>query len=190
MPGVQVQQPAAVYATREPENQKKQYDNIRHFVVSHPSMNLIEVSILEETNKPFPKFFAIIMFVPGKPDNTKQSGRTYAMNEKKFIKYSIEELFEIAYALEEAAAVGQSQYIKFADTSKFKGGEKQVKKVSVTAVNNGGQSKVYLNYKDDTASIATTFTKYAAIGFAGQIKAIASEAQIMYSKMLANRGQQ
>lgn len=163
--------------------QQKQFNNERLMVLSHTSMNLIEITILKETNKQFPKVFALIMFVPGKEDNTKQSGRTYVMEQKEFIKFSIDELFQLAYALEEAATTGRCDFIKFADTSKFSGGDKNIKSVSVSAVNNAQKVKVYINYKSDTANIATTFTKWSAIGFAGQIRAIANRAQLIESNM-------
>lgn len=163
--------------------QDQQFNNERLMVLPHPSMNLIEITTLKETNKQFPKVFALLMFVPGKEDNTKQSGRTYVMEQKEFIKFSIDELFQLAYALEEAAATGSCDFVKFADTSKFSGGNKKIKTVSVSAVNNMQKVKIYINYKSDTANIATTFTKWAAIGFAGQIRALANEAQLVESKM-------
>ena len=167
---------------------QKSFDNKRLMVLSHPSMNLIEITILKELNKQFPKVFAILMFVPGKEDASKQSGRTYTMDRKEFIKFSIEELFQLAYALEEAAVTGSCDFLKFADTSKYKGGERNVKQVSVNAINNGGKVKVYINYKSNNIAISTTFTKWAAIGFAGQIKTIATEAELISAKMKANRG--
>ena len=174
----------------QPQTNKQAYDNERLFVLSHPSMNLIEITVLRELNKQFPKFFALLMFVPGKPDNSKQSGRTYVMDKKEFIKFSIAELFQLAYALEEAAVAGTSDFIKFADTSKFKGGEQVVKKVTVNAVNNGGKIKVYVNYVNNTsgANIATTFSKWDAIGFANEIRAIAERVTIMQAKFKADNG--
>ena len=183
-------QPAAASTPNVPTpgtqgQQSQQFNNERLMVLSHPSMNLIEITILKETNKQFPKVFALLMFVPGREDNTKQSGRTYVMEQKEFIKFSIDELFQLAYALEEAAATGSCDFIKFADTSKFSGGNKKVKTVSISAVNNAQRVKIYINYKSDNANIATTFTKWSAIGFAGQIRALATEAQLVESKMKA-----
>jgi len=163
----------------------QQYDNERLLVLSHPSMNLIEITVLKENNKQFPKVFALLMFCPGKEDNSKQSGRTYTMDKKEFIKFSVEELFQLAHAIEEAAITGSCDFVKFADTSKYKGGDRNVKQVSVSAVNNSGKVKIYINYKSSNINVATTFTKWAAIGFSGQIKAIANSAQIVESKMKA-----
>ena len=172
-------------APAQTANTQSKYNNERLLVLSHPSMNLIEFTVNRELNKQFPKVFAFIMFVPGKEDSTKQSGRTYLMDKKEYIKFSIEELFQLSYALEEAAITGTSDFIKFADSSKFKGGAKAVKKVTVSAINNGGRVKVYINYNSSGASIATTFTKWSAIGFAKQIETIAREAQLIESRFKA-----
>ena len=178
----------AAGAPNQPQaaNTQSKYNNERLLVLSHPSMNLIEITINKELNKQFPKVFAFIMFVPGKEDNTKQSGRTYLMDKKEYIKFSIEELFQLSYALEEAAVTGASDFIKFADSSKFKGGAKAVKKVTVSAINNSGRIKVYINYNSSNANIATTFTKWSAIGFAKQIETIAREAQLIESRFKAS----
>ena len=166
--------------------EQRKFDNERLMVLSHPSMNLIEITVLRELNKQFPKHFALLMFVPGKEDHSKQSGRTYLMDNKQHIKFSIEELFQLAYALEEAAVTGSCDFLKFADTSKYKGGARNVKQVSVNAINNGGKVKIYINYKSNDITISTTFTKWAAIGFAGQIKALANEATVAFAKFKAN----
>jgi len=175
--------------TAAPQSNAQGYDNERLFVLSHPSMNLIEITVLRELNKQFPKFFALLMFVPGKPDNSKQSGRTYVMDKKEFIKFSIAELFQLAYALEEAAIAGASDFIKFADTSKFKGGESQIKKVTVSATNNSGKVKIYVNYVNNStnANIATTFTKWDAIGFANEIRSVAEKAACMEAEFKAKK---
>lgn len=170
-----------------PTDQKK-FDNERLMVLSHPSMNLIEITVLKELNKQFPKYFALLMFVPGKEDHSKQSGRTYIMDNKQHIKFSIEELFQLAYALEESAVTGSCDFLKFADTSKYKGGAKNVKQVSVNAINNGGKVKIYINYKSNGITVSTTFTKWAAIGFAGQIKALANEATVQFAQMKTLNG--
>jgi len=187
-PNIPIPNTAPVAGTQSQQSEQTR-NNKRLFVLSHPSMNLIEVTVLRELNKQFPKFFALLMFVPGKPDNSKQSGRTYVMDKKEHIKFSISELFQLAHALEEAAIAGTSDFIKFADTSKFKGGESQIKKVTISATNNGGKVKVYINYTNNSnnANIATTFTKWDAIGFANQIRSIAEKATVLEAEFKVNR---
>jgi hypothetical protein len=121
--------------------------NLYHLgVYSYPTTSLFEITTLQDLSSKFPKVFALLMFVPGKPDNTKQSGRTYDTTLKSHIKFSINEVFELSYALEEAAMTGQCDYLKFADSSKFTGGERNIKKVSVGTQSTTKGIKKFLNY--------------------------------------------
>lgn len=151
-------------------------------IYSFPTTSLFEISTYQDISTTFPKVLAILMFVPGKPDPSKQSNRTYDMGQKQHIKFSIEELFQLSYALEEAAATGQCQYLKFADTSKFKGGEKNIKKVSVNASTTDRGTKVFLNYEGGGTKITIPMDKYAAIGLSKEIYTLADSA----SRVLSN----
>ena len=159
-------------------------------VLSFPSSSLMEISAVKDESRTYPRYFAIIMFVPGQPDPTKSSGRTYDMNKRSNIKFDIRELFELAYALEEAAATGQTQYVKFADTSKFSGGgQANIKKVTVNASNSTNGLKIFLNYEGDGIRVSIPMGKYDAIGLARQIETLAKDIQTEFQRAKATRPQ-
>lgn len=160
-------------------------------VLSFPSTSLMEISAVKDESRTYPRYFAIIMFAPGQADPTKSSGRTYNMNQRSNIKFDIRELFELAYALEEAAATGQTQYVKFADTSKFNGsGQSNIKKVTVNVSNSTNGLKVFLNYEGDGIRVSIPLGKYDAIGLAKQIETLARDAQIEWQRAKSRRPQQ
>ncbi len=151
-------------------------------VYSHPSTNLIEITVAMEKNKKFPKALALISFTPGVPDNTKQSNRTYDTSKRETIKFSVEELFSLAQAIQYAAMAGQCDYNKFADSSKFAGNSSQkvIKQVTVGSAN----GKIYLNYKGQ-GKVSTGFDKWAAIGFAQCLTNMANEIHSVWMKSRA-----
>ena len=156
-------------------------------ILSHAGTSLFEAITYNDVSSNFPKTIAILMFVPGRPDNSKQSGRTYNMDEKKYIKFSISELFQLSYALEEAAATGFSDFMKFADSSKFNNAaEKVVKKVNVSAMQGDRGLKIFMTYEGNGQKITITMTKYDAIGLSKRLLALANKAEIFMQTSKAN----
>ncbi len=146
--------------------------------VNFPSTQLFEATGFIDTGKQFPTANAFLMFVPGIPDGSKQSGRTYNQEAKETMKVSVRDLFGLAEALNYAATYGQCDYIVFTDSSKFSGtaqGQGQTKQVSVgTAVGNNGKPKIFLNYKG-SGKVTIALDRWHAVGLAKQLEALANE---------------
>jgi len=136
---------------------------------------------LVDTSKDFATANAFLMFVPGVPDTSKQSGRTYNQGAKEIMKINIRDLYALAEALQFAGFYGQSpDFTIFTDSSKFAGtaqGAGQTKQISVgTAMGNNGKAKIFLNYKGQ-GKVTLALEKWHAIGLAGQLKSLADETQ-------------
>ncbi len=146
--------------------------------VNFPSTQLIELTGFVDTGKQFPSANAFLMAVPGVPDSTKQSGRTYNQDAKETMKIGIRDMYALSEALMYAAVYGQCDFTIFTDSSKFAGtaqGQGQTKQCSVgTAVGNNGKPKIFLNYKG-AGKVTIAMEKWQAIGFAKQIEALANE---------------
>jgi hypothetical protein len=147
--------------------------------VNFPATQLFEATGFIDTGKQFPTANAFLMFVPGVPDSSKQSGRTYNQTQKEIMKISVRDLYALSEALNFAGLYGQSpDFTVFTDSSKFSGtaqGAGQTKQVSVgTAVGNNGKPKIFLNYKGAN-KITIALEKFHAIGLAGQLKTLADE---------------
>ena len=147
--------------------------------VNFPATQLFEATGFIDIGKQFPTANAFLMFIPGIPDQSKQSGRTYDQSKKEIMKISVRDLYALSEALKFAAVYGQSpDFVIFTDSSKFAGtaqGQGQTKQVSVgTAIGNNGKPKIFLNYKG-AGKITLALEKWHAIGLAGQIKTLADE---------------
>jgi len=147
--------------------------------VNFPATQLFEATGFVDISKQFPTANAFLMFVPGIPDQSKQSGRTYDQSKKEIMKINIRDLYALAEALNFAAVYGQSpDFVVFTDSSKFAGtaqGQGQTKQVSVgTAMGNNGKIKIFLNYKGQN-KVTLALEKWHAIGLAGQLKTLADE---------------
>ena len=151
--------------------------------VNFPATQLFEATGFIDKSKQFPTANAFLMFVPGVPDGSKQSGRTYNQANKETMKINARDLYALASALDYAATYGQCDFTVFTDSSKFPGteqGQGQTKQVSVgTATGRNGKPKIFLNYKG-AAKITLALEKWHAVGLAGQLKELAN--QIMVSK--------
>jgi len=147
--------------------------------VNFPATQLFEATGFVDTAKQFATANAFLMFVPGVPDNSKQSGRTYNQEAKEIMKIGVRDLYALAEALNYAGMYGQApDFTVFTDSSKFAGtaqGAGQTKQVSVgTAIGNNGKPKIFLNYKGQN-KITLALEKWHAIGLAGQLKTLADE---------------
>jgi len=146
--------------------------------VNFPSTQLFEATGFIDTSKQFPTANAFMMFVPGVPDQSKMSGRTYDQSHKETMKISVRDLFGLAESLKYAATYGQCDFVIFTDSSKFAGtaqGQGQTKQISVgTAVGNNGKPKIFLNYKGAN-KITIALEKWHAVGLAEQLNTLASE---------------
>ncbi len=156
--------------------------------VNFPSTQLFESTGFVDVGKQFPTANAFLMFVPGIPDSTKQSGRSYNQEAKETMKVSARDLFGLAEALNYAATYGQSDFIVFTDSSKFSGttqGQGITKQVSVgTAIGNNGKPRIFLNYKG-RGKITIAMERWHAVGLAKQLEVLANE--IMIAKFTKER---
>ncbi len=146
--------------------------------INFPSTQLFEGTGFVDTSKQFPTANAFLMFVPGVPDQSKMSGRTYNQEAKETMKVGIRDLFGLAEALNYAATYGQCDFVVFTDSSKFSGtaqGQGQTKQVSVgTAVGNNGKPKIFLNFKGAN-KVTIAMERWHAVGLAKQLEALANE---------------
>ena len=146
--------------------------------VNFPSTQLIELTGFVDTSKQFPTANAFLMAVPGVPDSTKQSGRTYNQDAKETMKIGVRDMYALAEALNYAALYGQCDFVVFTDSSKFAGtaqGQGQTKQVSIgTAMGNNGKLKIFLNFKG-REKVTIAMEKWNALGFAKQIEHLADE---------------
>jgi len=146
--------------------------------VNFPATQLFEATGFIDTAKQFPTANAFLMFVPGIPDQSKQSGRTYDQGQKEVMKVSVRDLYALAEALKYAGIYGQCDFVVFTDSSKFAGtaqGQGQTKQISVgTAIGNNGKPKIFLNYKG-SKKITLALEKWHAIGLAEQLRTLADD---------------
>lgn len=150
--------------------------------VNFPATQLFEATGFIDESKEFPTANAFLMFVPGVPDQSKMSGRTYNQEAREIMKVSNRDLYALADALQYAATYGQCDFTVFTDSSKFSGtaqGAGQTKQVAVgTAQGNNGKIKIFLNYKGH-GKITLALEKWHAVGLAGQLKQLADSTQAM-----------
>ena len=150
--------------------------------VNFPATQLFEATGFVDEAKEFPTANSFLMFVPGVPDSTKQSGRTYNQDKREIMKINVRDLYALSDALHYAATYGQCDFSVFTDSSKFAGtaqGQGQTKQVSVgTAMGNNGKLKIFLNY-NGASKISLALEKWHAVGLAGQLKQLADSTQEM-----------
>ena len=173
------QAPQTVASTTSPTDVQTQTYSIEIAGrVNFPSTQLFEATGFVDTSKQFATANAFLMFVPGVPDGSKQSGRTYNQEAKETMKVSVRDLFGLAEALNYAAIYGQSDFVVFTDSSKFAGtqqGQGQTKQVSIgTAIGNNGKPKIFLNYKG-VNKVTIVLERHHAIGLGKQLETLADE---------------
>lgn len=148
--------------------------------VNFPATQLFEATGFIDESKEFPTANSFLMFVPGVPDASKQSGRTYNQDAREIMKINVRDLYALSDALHYAATYGQCDFTVFTDSSKFSGtaqGQGQTKQVSVgTAMGNNGKLKIFLNY-NGSGKITLALEKWHAVGLAGQLKSLADQTQ-------------
>ena len=149
--------------------------------VNLPVTSLLEIAGFVDASKKFPSSNAFVMFVPGKPDQTKATGITYDQDNKEVMKISNKDLFAFAEAIKFAAMYQQCDFIVFTDSSKFAGNQGQGvnKKLSVTTAPSRRDPNKYMIFINYTGAkkINITLDKWGAIGFAEQIKALAMQTE-------------
>jgi len=179
MPQAQTQPQPQSYG--QPQAQQQSYgQNTLHIVgkVNMPTTQLFEVTGFVDTGKKFPTSNAFLTFIPGKPDSSKMSGRTYVQDQKETMKISNRDLFGLAEALKFAAMYNQCDFMIFTDSSKFAGtqqGQGVTKKVSVAAMpsrKDPNKYLVFLNYQGQK-KITLALDKWMVIGLAGQLQSLA-----------------
>ena len=147
--------------------------------VNFPTTQLFEATGFVNAKKKFPVAEAFLMFVPGMPDQSKTTNRTYDQAKKEVMKISIRDLFGLAEALNFAAIYGQNPDFQiFTDSTKFAGtpeGQGQTKIVNVgAAMGKNNKPKVFLTFKGGQ-SITIAMEKWHAVGLAEQLKILAGK---------------
>jgi len=167
-------------APQQPQHQGNQITIVGK--VNLPVTSLLEITGFVDTSKKFPTSNAFVMFVPGKPDQSKATGITYDQDNKEVMKISNKDLFALAEAIKFAAMYQQCDFIVFTDSSKFAGNQGQGvnKKLSVTTApsrRDPNKYMIFINYAG-AKKINITLDKWGAIGFAEQIKALATQTEM------------
>ena len=173
--------PTSVEPTTSTSNSK--YTNTLKIIgrVNLPVNHLLEITGFVDTSKNFPTANAFVMFVPGKPDNTKLSGRTYVQDQRDTMKLQNRDVFAFAEALKMAATYGKCDFMVFTDSSKFAGNQGQgvTKKLSVSAAPSSkdpNKLSIFINYQGST-KVNIVIDRWAALGFANQILTLAQKTE-------------
>lgn len=147
--------------------------------VTHTGNQLFEINGNIDVTDKFPDEFAFVWIAPSIMDNTKQSNRSYVLNDKINMKFSSEELHGLAEALTEAGMWGRCSFTKFSDPKKSDSNNNttanETKKFTVTAIVEGEKVKVFMNIAQGSKKITMPLEKYAALGLAHQIHDLATE---------------
>jgi len=184
---VQPEIPGAVSIETTPQNTQTTRTTNQNSInivgrVNFPSTQLFEATGFIDISRSFPSSNVFLMFVPGKPDDTKATGRTYVQDQKETMKIMTRDLYALAEALKFAAMYKKNPgFMIFTDSSKFAGnqGPGIMKQVSVTvAPNNKDPNKftVFLSYKGQQ-KIIIAMDEWHAIGLAGQLTNLANETE-------------
>lgn len=170
----QPQQPQYGYQQPQQPQQQQKPKRVTNNTgtITHTGSQLFEIQGGVDITDKFPEALAFVMAVPSQPDSSKKSGKTYVMEQKIIVKCSTEELYSLAYALEEAALYGRCTYTKFSDPTKA-GGTGDVKKIQVVGIVEGEKTKVFVNVSSGNNKISMPLDKYTAAGLAGNIRDIA-----------------
>jgi len=163
--------------------------------VSFPSTQLFEATGFIDISRSFPNSNAFLMFVPGKPDNTKATGRTYDQNQKETMKVSTRDLYALAEALKFAALYKKNPgFTIFTDSSKFAGNQGQgvTKNITVSVAPSSkdpNKFTIFLSYKGQQ-KITLAMEEWHAIGLASQLSNLANiteNKKFEIEKQLMNR---
>jgi len=160
--------------------------------VNMPTTQLFEATGFVDISKRFPTSNAFLTFIPGQPDNTKQSGRTYVQDQRETMKVANRDLFALAEAIKFAAMYNQCDFTIFTDSSKFAGNNGQGinKRVSVSAApskKDPNKYLVFISYKGN-ASITIALEKWMAIGLAEELKSLADATEKKKFEIENSRG--
>jgi len=174
-----IRAPAGAPAGAAPTQSNSTYTGERktEFVgrMNYTSKQLFEVSGAVNIAKQFPEPIAFVTFIPGIPDASKATGITYNQAAKETMKIHIRDLFGLSKAIEQAAMVGQCDFVVYTDSSKFAGSTTAVtKQLSIGAGEWKGKVRVYINYKGQ-GQIQLSLDKWHALGVAEQLKVVAQE---------------
>lgn len=160
---------------------KQQHRNEIVGRVNFQGTQLFEATGFIDISKEFPTGDAFLMFVPGIPDTTKQTGRSYDQSKRETMKVSVRDLYGMAEALKYAAVYQQCDFVLFTDSSKFSGtaqGEGQTKQVSINAqIGNNQKLKVFLSFKGRGGKVTLALEKWHAMGLSNQLTALADRVQ-------------
>lgn len=145
--------------------------------VNMPVTQLFEATGFVDLGKQFPTSNAFLLFVPGIPDQSKATGRSYDQSRKETMKIANRDLFALAEALKYAAMYKQCDFMIFTDSSKFAGNQGQgvTKKVTVSAApstRDPNKHKVFLTYNGQ-GKVSLALDPWHAIGLGEQLKALA-----------------
>ena len=154
----------------------REYNNYVVGKINYTAKQLFEITGFVDLSKKFPDAAAFVTFIPGIPDNTKQTGITYNQSAKETMKIGIRDLFALGEAIESAVkGFTAPDFIVFTDSSKFEGntGAGITKQISIGAGEFKGKPRVYINYKG-TGQIQLSMDKWHALGLAQQIKCLAN----------------
>jgi hypothetical protein len=146
--------------------------------VNMPVTQLFEATGFVDLGKQFPTSNAFLMFVPGVPDQTKATGRSYDQSKRETMKIANRDLFALAEALKYAAMYKQCDFMIFTDSNKFAGtqqGQGVTKKVTISAApstRDPNKHKVFLTYNGQ-GKVSIALDPWHAIGLGEQLKALA-----------------
>jgi hypothetical protein len=145
-------------------------------IITHAVSQLFEVQGAVDFTDQFPFAFAFIQMVPYVNNPTKATGKSYDMKQKIVIKFSIEELYGMAAALEDAAIYGQTNFVKFSDPKKANvnaNAGAETKKLAIGAEMNGQDVKIFINVSWGQKKIPMALKRYEARGLAWQLRDVA-----------------
>jgi hypothetical protein len=168
-------------------NNKPKKVNVNSGTITHTGNQLFEIQGAVDITDRFPEGIGFVMLVPSVEDKSKQSGRTYVMNEKIIMKFSSEELHTLAEAILEGSTYGACSYTKFSDPKKA-GNQGETKKLQVTAIIEGNKTKVFIAISWGQKKVSMPLEKYTAKGVAWQIHDLATRINNMkFDQELKNR---
>lgn len=153
----------------------REYNNFIVGKINYTAKQLFEITGFVDLSKKFPDASAFVTFIPGIPDNTKQTGITYNQAAKETMKIGIRDLFALGEAIDMAAkGFAPADFVVFTDSSKVEGNTNPgvTKQVSVGAGEFKGKPRIYINYKG-TGQIQLSLDKWHAIGLSKQIQTLA-----------------
>ena len=146
--------------------------------ITYTSTQLFEVTGFLDISREFPTANAFVMFVPGQPDSTKQSGRTYVQAQKEIMKINIRDVYAMGEALKMAALYNTCDFVIFTDSTKsafHKEGQASTKKITISAApsrKDPNKYSIFLTYQGNQ-KITLVLDKWHALGVANQLLTLA-----------------